>query len=118
MPSAVLLNPSDPMFVFEHMQQTQALWTAMQIAGLSVLPYVLDPAYDTEIPGSAWHLNHQQSHDDFNAALPSYRGSLTVGIPQNEILIDSNLANADQLTWWTFINHQEHYVANNTISLS
>jgi hypothetical protein len=116
MPLATLLNPNDPLFVFEHMMQTQALWTALtDTAGYSVLPYLLDPAYDTAIPASKWHLNHQQSHDDFNAALPAEYGSTQIGIPQGAILLDSNLKNPDQLTWWTFINHQEHYIANSSI---
>ncbi|HEX3525161.1 MAG TPA: hypothetical protein VHT52_24115 [Stellaceae bacterium] len=117
MPGAVLLNPDDPIFTFEHMMAHRNYFAVMETSGYSVLPYLLDPSYDTNIPASPWHQNHQQAHNDYNAALPPYWDANAVGfgIPQNQILIDSNLSNPDQLSWWTFINHQEHYIANNAI---
>ncbi|HEX3521467.1 MAG TPA: hypothetical protein VHT52_05205 [Stellaceae bacterium] len=102
MPLALLLNPGDPMFAFEHDQQTRALLAA---AGQGYA-YVLDPVYDSQYPATMWHQDHQHSHNDFNAGLR---------IRQNEILIDSDLANTDSLTWWTFVNHQEHYNANSVL---
>ena len=63
-----------------------------------------DPAYATNEFSSSWHLNHQQAHNDFNfaARIPS----------PNSILKETNLNDARNLTWWTFINHAEHYRAN------
>jgi hypothetical protein len=102
MPLALLLNPADPMFAFEHDQQTRNLLAASRQSG----SYVLDPVYDSQYPATMWHKDHQQSHTDFNVGL---------GILQNEILIDSDLANTDSLTWWTFVNHQEHSNANSVL---
>lgn len=99
MPLAVLLNPDDPLFAFEHDQQTRALVAA---TGL-LTSFVLDPTYDTNQPATKWHQDHQASH---STLLP------LLGIPPNEILIDSDLANTSDRTWWTFANHQEHFYAN------
>ena len=63
-----------------------------------------DPTYSPNEFSSSWHLNHQQAHNDFNSALQ---------IPSpNSILKETNLNEARTLTWWTFINHAEHYQAN------
>jgi hypothetical protein len=205
MPLAVLLNPDDPIYNFEHMMQTRNYFAVMEpLVGFSVLPYLLDPVSETDLPASAWNLNHQQSHNDFNDNLPSnyadgyttavippavahgtgtstgttsltmtaVTGTIkvgasvagagvpaginiasqasgtpggdgvyvttaattlsavaltttfppytqanamdggTFGIPQAQTLLEGT---SGDRSWWTFVNHQQHFVANNAI---
>lgn len=75
MPSAVLLNHNDPIYAFEHMMQHREYFAIMGsrdqgLSAFSVLPYVLDPATDTQRPAWSWNQLHQQAHDDFNEDLP------------------------------------------------
>ena len=116
MGSEVLLNPADPAFNFHHAMAHRAYYQAMgPLSRWSVLPYLLDPPSDTARRASKWHLNHQQAHNDAIQALPSGWERPAVGIPSSQILVDSSLADPRSLTWWTFINHQEHYVADNAL---
>lgn len=72
MPLAILINPDDPLFNFEHMMQHRETFAAMSpLSGFSALPYLLDPGIDQHIPANNWNNNHQQAHDDFNKTLPS-----------------------------------------------
>lgn len=72
MPLAVLLNPDDPIYGFEHAMQTRNYFAVMErLYDFSVLPYLLDPVAHTAEPASSWNLRHQQSHNDFNTDLPS-----------------------------------------------
>jgi hypothetical protein len=78
MPAAVLLNPDDPNFAFEHMMQHRTYFSVMGdhavqggLAQFSVLPYVLDPSQSPELPAQSWNLNHRQAHNDFNGDLPA-----------------------------------------------
>lgn len=145
MPLAILLNPDDPLYDFEHMMQHREYFAAIkELYRLSKLPYVLDPAIGEEIAVGPWQLDHQQAHNDFNHNLPSnynngyYLTEVTpppppppdppppsylqahplvnaggVGIPQEQILIEGSAE--EDLAWWTFINHEEHYLANAAI---
>lgn len=73
MPTAVLLNPDDEIFDFVHAMTHRQYFAVMKpLYGFSALPYNLDPAIDTDSPGSWWNQNHQQAHDDFNRSLPGY----------------------------------------------
>lgn len=58
-----------------------------------------DPMRNVSRPGSKWHLDHQQAHNEMAT------GQLSV---QSWILADSNLFNLKQKTWWEFVNHQDH----------
>jgi hypothetical protein len=106
-------------FAFEHAMGHRNYFGAMHpLTRFSVLPYLLDPPHGTDISGGPWNLNHQQAHNDAHSALPAQYGipsdlSLNLFIGQN--LRDTSSKNPDQLKWWTFANHMEHYVANNTI---
>lgn len=118
MPLATLINPDDPIFDFEHMMAHRNYFAIMApLNRFSILPYLLDPSRGTDIRAGPWHLNHQQSHNDFNGSLPPYwtAQSIGFGIPANQILVDSSLAEAESRTWWTFNNHQQHLIANNAI---
>jgi hypothetical protein len=208
MPLAVLLNPDDPIYGFEHMMQTRNYFAVMEeLFGFSILPYLLDPFANTELPAGPWNLRHQQSHTDFNTDLPSNYAdgfttqtvtpapahgtgastgttSLTMtgvtgiimtgsaiagagvpagitivgqqsgppggngiyttnvatalssvaltithapyvqadqlsggsfGIPQAQILLEGSGRSPENRSWWTFINHQQHFAANNAI---
>lgn len=121
--ATLLVKADDATFDFEHAMAHRALLAAMfPLTQFSVLPYLLDPSYDTQLPATKWHLNHQQAHTDSLTTLPAYfQGGAPQQTPQrlgqynNTILLDSDLSNQDQLTWWTFANHREHYVATQTI---
>lgn len=208
MPLAVLLNPDDPNFDFEHMMQHRQYFAVLsELAEISGVPYLLDPAFNTDQPAWSWNFNHQQAHDDFNHDLPSnYANGFTLhavtpppahgtgtstgttsltmaavsgtimlnavvtgagvpagttivgqssgtsggagvyitnqpttlggvaltithppyqqataldggtfGIPQAQILIEGSGGTPENRAWWTFVNHQQHYVANNAI---
>lgn len=115
---ASLLVKTDPAtFAFEHAMATRLQLAAMwPLTQFSVLPYLLDPEYDTELPATKWHLNHQQAHNDVLVTLPAYFGAIEhLGAFNNQILMENDLDNADQLTWFTFANHQEHYIAIGTL---
>jgi hypothetical protein len=111
---ATLLDYTDAAtFDFEHMMAHRNYFAVMApLNRFSVLPYLLDPSYDTGIPASKWHLNHQQAHNDSLNVLPSLYGSTTIGLHIGGNLIDWDLSSPDQLQWWTFANHHEHYIAN------
>ncbi|HEY2530279.1 MAG TPA: hypothetical protein VGJ20_20475 [Xanthobacteraceae bacterium] len=208
MPLAVLLNPDDPIFDFEHMMAHREYFAVMtRLANFSILPYLLDPSFDMDQPAWWWNQRHQRAHDDFNNDLPSnYANGYTLttvtpapahgtgtstgttslsmtavtgtiligaavagagvpagttivsqasgatggdgtyitsaattlaadaltithppyqqanplqggtfGIPQAQILLEGNGRSPENRSWWTFANHQEHYIANNAI---
>lgn len=72
MPLAVLLNPDDPLYEFEHMMQHREYFAVIkELYRLDILPYLLDPNFGEEIPVGTWQLRHQQAHDDLNRNLPS-----------------------------------------------
>ena len=96
-------------FAFEHMMAHRELFGVMApLDAFSVLPYLLDPQDN----GGKWHLNHGTAHADFIGALPSYFGLTEIGLPTGQPLVDANLDNHEQRTWWEFTNHQEHKMAS------
>jgi hypothetical protein len=146
MPLAILLNPDDPLYGFEHMMQHRAYFAVLsRLSHFSVLPYLLDPGFGQDEPASWWNQSHQQAHDDFNTNLPSnYANGFTTevitppppvppnpqlppyvqatplsggtfGIPEAEILLEGVGGSAENRSWWTFANHQQHFVANDAI---
>lgn len=208
MPLATLLNPDDPIYDFEHMMAHRQYFAVLsRLSNFSILPYLLDPAFETDMPAGAWNLNHQQAHNDFNRDLPSnwsdgfttqtitpaaahgtgtstgttslsmtaVTGTImvgatitgtgvpagttivsqasgttggagtyitsaattlagvaltithppftqanpleggTFGIPQAQILIEGDGGSSENRSWWTFANHQEHFIANEAI---
>jgi hypothetical protein len=109
MPAAVLLNNNDPLFVFEHMMQHRAMMAVMPpLHRFSRLPYLLDPSYKIDIRAGPWNSDHQQAHDDFASVVP-HTG-------QNQKMADANLKSEESASWWTFVNHQQHLMANDAIS--
>lgn len=208
MPLAVLLNPDDPNFIFEHMMQHRQYFAVLtDLSHYSELPYLLDPAFNTDVPAERWNLSHQQAHKDFNSDLPnSYADgfyqihvtpptatatgnstgttNLTVsgvvntiiigatvtgtgvpagttivsqtsgtagkdgvyvvsqpttltnialsithppywqgvplpggafGIAQSQILLEGTGQSPENRSWWTFVNHQQHFITNEAI---
>jgi len=120
MPSVYLLAEGvHHTYAFEHMMAHRTYWGAMSpLSRFSVVPYVLDPMMGTDIPGGPWHMNHQQAHNDAQGALPAQFAtpsvmSLDLFVGQN--LRDTRFDNPDSRRWWTFANHMEHYVTNDTI---
>ena len=124
MSTAPLLNLDDPMWeFFEAMTHRQFLGAMFPLTRFSVLPYNLDPI--PVYPGPAarfWMMNHQKAQTDAmttiptwgfaGPGLPPYPGTLDVNVPENQNLQDSHITIPDQRAWFTFINHQEMYVAS------
>lgn len=85
MPTAVLLNPNDPLYNFEHQMAHREYFAVMN--HLPVLSYLLDsPSFDTKLPAGDYLFRHQQGHRDFNGNLPSNYSngySLTTVTPPN-----------------------------------
>jgi len=103
-------------FSFEHaMAHRQATAVMGPLSQWSILPYFIDPAQFDASPANKWNLNHQQAHNDFTSDLPAYSTALVPGIPLNQNLVDTNFKNPLSQLWWTFANHQEHFIANQAI---
>lgn len=117
--ASLLVYDGSPTFQFEHAMAHRHLLCALNpLDRFSVVPYLLDPAANVEPPATAWHLNHQQAHNDASQYLPSpYGGTEQYGIPLDQILIDSRLATPGNIAWWTFANHNEHLLAMNAVVL-
>lgn len=116
--TAVLLNPDDPFYAFEHaMVHRQALSAMFPLDRFSALPYLLDPA---QFDNATWRLNHQQAQNDFIStqptwglypqAMPPYPGELLAVVGDNKPLID------EQLQWWAFTNWTEHYIGSAAVA--
>jgi hypothetical protein len=113
---ASLLNPDEPAFAWEHqMAHRTNLGVMSPLTRFSVIPYWLDPLANTEQPASAWHLDHQQAHNDSALHLPSAYLGTAVGIELHANLVDYDLSNPEQRQWWAFQNQLEHFVGNNAI---
>jgi hypothetical protein len=116
-----LLNvPQHPagknVFAFEHAMAHREVMAVMgPLTQWSVVPYFIDPFQFDAQPGTNWHLNHQRSHDDFVAGLPPDFLAENPGMTTNQPVLDNYLPQQDNRSWWTFINHQEHYTANQTV---
>ena len=116
MPLATLLNPDDPWFAFEHANAHRNLLGVMSpLTRFSVLPYFLDPLGDVNTSASGWRFDHQQAHNDTDNQLPETFTSQSLGFSSSANLVDSNLADPWNRSWWTHTNHMEHYVDNNTV---
>jgi hypothetical protein len=103
-------------FEFEHaMAHRNALGVMSPLTRFSVIPYLIDPMQHGNRPAGKWSLNHQQAHDDALRYLPSQFGSADRGLYIGQDLVDSNLDNPRQRTWWIFQNHMEHYIGGSTI---
>ena len=116
----LLYYPSDPhgaaAFAHEHRMQHRTLNSALgeitPSLTFGVEPYFLDPIFND----GKFHMNHWQAHIDALTNLPGYFGATTVtGVFLNQNLIDTNLDNAEQRTWWTFQNHMEHRLARSVL---
>lgn len=118
MSRASLLNSNDPTFWFEHaMSHRNALGVISPLTRFSVVPYFLDPPRDLDRPASPWHQNHAQSHADAALNLPEVLGSRTLGVAAWANLLEYRLDDPVGRSWWTFVNHLEHYVAGDTIAV-
>ena len=80
-----------------------ATWAPKRFSNLTSILDPMLPKYPT--PADEWNLDHQRAQDDFAQA----------GVRINGTLVDSDLRRSEDRTWWTFVNHQEHYQANQTI---
>ena len=69
----------------------------------SNIPYIFDPVPPQTFASRArnWQQLHQQAHADLSSAR----------VTLNKPMMDSNLGDPESRTWWTFINNQEHYIA-------
>lgn len=98
---------SYPVWAFDHMMAHRtAMGLLAPLDQYSVLPYILDPLQNIDTAASGWHLDHQQAHDDFTAA---------IHLTNPQILLDTNLQQPDGVPFWTFANQLEHYEAQNAV---
>lgn len=106
--ASLLVLPTNPRaaigFVFDHDQEHRSMQAALE-PGPSQPP-MLDPALasDTTPRAGPWHFNHQTAHNQFNLAI--------FGFQTQQNMADATFADKSSLTWWTFVNHQEHYLIN------
>lgn len=102
---------AEAVFAFEHaMAHREVLGAMSPLTQFSVIPYFIYPMHNENQPGSTWHLNHQQAHNDVLSKLPSIIPGR--GLDTDMVLRDSDLSNPRQGPWWTFANHQIHFLAN------
>lgn len=115
--TAVLLNPDDPTFDFHHAMSHRAYMAIMApLTRFSVMPYFIEPApHPPPRPATMWPLKHQRAHDDFTNAVPSTYNGARFGILTNQILVDNDLRTPEGRSWNTFVNFQEHYIADQTM---
>jgi len=81
------------------------------IPPLPIQPLDPMPSDPLPVPADKWNMTHQAAHNDAFAGLPAFYGATIMGIRPGQILIESDIADEDQLKWWTFVNHIEHMVA-------
>lgn len=118
---ATLLNvPADSAgqnaFAFEHaMAHREVMAVMAPLNQWSTMPYFITPADWKASPANDWNLNHQQAHNDYASYLPGYQTALDPGFTFQHILVDSNLSDPASRQWWTFLNNQDHYLANEVV---
>jgi hypothetical protein len=113
-----LLNINDPAFGFENAMATRnELGVMSPLTRFSVIPYFLDPIMPVmPTPADWWNLNHQQAHNDAMNALPyAYLSDIDLSFAVGANLVDTDLNDPEERSWWTFINHLEHFVSSNAI---
>lgn len=90
-------------FVFDHDQEHRSMLAALDTR---TRPPVLDPApfHQTSERAGPWHNDHQIAHDNFNLAIFGNQ------LPQS--MADATFADKSSLSWWTFVNHREHFLIN------
>jgi hypothetical protein len=107
-------------FQFDHAMAHRAYFAVMApLTRFSAIPYFVEPVLAPPPPYAAgmWMLKHQQAHTDFTNSLPpNYMApKVGFGIQSNQPMVDSDLSDPENRAWFTFVNHQEHYLANNSI---
>ncbi|PWT76102.1 MAG: hypothetical protein C5B60_04485 [Chloroflexi bacterium] len=122
--ATLLVMGDDPIarsaFAFEHAMSHRTYLGAMfPLTRFTILPYFIDP----QINDPAYRLDHQYCQNDFNSTMPTWGavpggptppapGTLAVAVPLSQNLLDHNFDKPEQQLWWTFANHQEHYVGS------
>lgn len=115
---ASLLTMKDRAFAWEHEMSHRTLLSTMPpVDRFSVPPYFVEPQMNT----GGWLMDHAQAHDDFRVSLPVlwgwwYLGNQEFGIASGNNLMDANLNSSDQVPFWTFVNHMDHYVATSLLT--
>ena len=101
-------------FQFDHaMSHRRIMGEMAPLTTFSAIPYFIDPLVNE----AAWHMDHQQAHNDFTVTIPVWFGwevAGTIAPPQN--VIDTNLDTPEKKTWWLFANHQTHFTAESVLS--
>jgi hypothetical protein len=116
MSSVVLTNLDDPAFTFHHaMAHRNALGIMAPLTRYSVVPYFVDPMLALASAGP-WQLNHQQAHNDALADFPTYFDSMHVGLRVGQNMVDTDLNDPVERSWFQFQNHMEHYIGAQTFA--
>ena len=109
-------GPGHAMFAFEHAQYHRAYLSGMDLANLfSVVPNLLDPMQNLGQRASKWQLDHQQAHDNVMRILPIIYGAAPSQLHIGNNMMDSSLKMPREKTWWNFVNHHEHHIANKVL---
>jgi hypothetical protein len=127
---ALLKRPKDQWalnyFHFEHaMAHRVNLMVMSPLTRFSAVPYFYEPEQNLApparlVPGTArpsnWHLNHQQAHNDALNEVPTvYITTPQKGVLSQVNVVDTNLDDIERTTWWTFVNHHNHYTTEGAI---
>lgn len=103
-------------FAFDHAMAHRDVMAIMApLDQWSAMPYFIEPTDWKASPANDWNLDHQQAHNDYASYLPAYSAASVAGFTWQHILVDSNLADQASLQWWTFLNHQDHFLANSIV---
>ena len=131
MSTANLINLNDPAYEFwEAMEHRRLLGAMDPLTRFSVLPYLLDPI-PTQLRSPAarfWAFNHEKAQTDAMSTTPTWTGigpppypgtfAVSVTIPENQNLQDSDLTNPGQRAWFQFANWMQHYLAETELPRS
>lgn len=117
MPTAILLNPDDPLYDFQHGMSHRLYMSIMApLTRFSGMPYFVEPRFDPSPPAAAnWRRNHQRAHDDLANHVPSDFPAAAFGIPAWSNLVDTDLNDPGERQWWVFANFTEHRIADQTM---
>jgi hypothetical protein len=111
------LDLADPAFSsgfsWDHDQLHKQNLGAMTPLNRFNLPYFIDPFVDQ----SSYHMRHAFAHGDMLTVLPSYFGAEIFGLPSHQYFFDANMVTPETRSWNVFANHQEHFIANQSLPL-
>jgi hypothetical protein len=83
-------------------------------AGTTIVSYQGGNVYITNQPTTLTNVAVTISHPPYQQATP-IGGAGSFGILQPGILLEGNGGTPENQAWWTFLNHQQHFIANHIL---